>query len=160
MLLTLAAVGKLKAGPDQDLFQRYWDRLKAQGRTAGVTSLKVVELPESRAQSVDERKADEAARLLKAVTSDALIIALDERGKSLTSPQFAAAFGGWCGSGCKELVLVIGGPDGHGPELINRARMSIALGAMTLPHGLARVVLAEQLYRAVTILSGHPYHRI
>ncbi|MEQ1650119.1 MAG: 23S rRNA (pseudouridine(1915)-N(3))-methyltransferase RlmH [Hyphomicrobiaceae bacterium] len=159
MLVTLAAVGKLKAGPDQELFQRYWDRLKAAGKSSGITSLRVVELPESRAQTIDERKADEAARLLKSVTAEAFIVALDERGAAFTSPQFAASLGKWCGSGRKELALMIGGPDGHASSLIKRADVSVALGTMTLPHGLARVVLAEQIYRAVTILSGHPYHR-
>ena len=123
VLVTLAAVGKLKAGPDQELFHRYWDRLKAAGRTSGITSLRVVELPESRAQSVDERKADEGARLLKAVAAEAFIVALDERGKSLTSPQFAASLGGWCGGGRKELALMIGGPDGHAPLSAERARI-------------------------------------
>ena len=159
MRLTLVAVGKLKAGPDRDLFQRYWDRLEASGRAVGLTSITHIELPESRAASATERKADEAKRALKASSADAFVIALDEAGKSLTSANFAHHIRSLCDSGTTALSILIGGPDGHDKGIHQRANLLLNLGTLTLPHGLARIVIAEQLYRATTILAGHPYHR-
>ncbi len=159
MRLMLAAVGRLKAGPDRELFDRYWDRLAASGRQLGITNIRHVELPESRAASAAERKADEAARLL-AVARDATgIVALDETGRAHTSASFAAHLGKLRDSGASELAFLIGGADGHGAAVLARATLILNLGTLTLPHGLARIVLAEQLYRATTILAGHPYHR-
>ncbi len=160
MRVLLAAIGRLKAGPDRELFERYWDRLAAGGRKLGISSFRLVELPESRAASVADRKADEAQRLLKAVGETAEVIALDENGRPHTSASFAAHFGKMRDGGTADLAFLIGGPDGHGPEVIAHARLVLNLGTLTLPHGLARIVLAEQLYRATTILSGHPYHRV
>jgi len=157
--LILAAIGKLKAGPDRDLFDRYWDRLEAAGRGVGITSRKLVELPESRAATADVRKADEAERLLTAIGTGTDAIALDEAGKGLSSPAFAALVRQHCDGGAGTLAFLIGGPDGHGAEVAKRAKVRLNLGTLTLPHGLARIVIAEQLYRATTILSGHPYHR-
>ena len=91
---------------------------------------------------------------------DAFIVSLDERGKALTSAAFADLLRRQSDDGCKSMAFLIGGPDGHGPAVAAAARLSLSLSAMTLPHGLARVVLAEQLYRASTILAGHPYHRV
>ena len=163
MRLTLAAVGRLKAGPDRLLFERYWERLQSSGRKVGITSRKLVELPESRAQTVAERKSDEAQRLLRAATADSapppLLIVLDEAGKSLSSADFAAFLGHHKDSGRAMCGILIGGPDGHGAEVLSNANLILSLGAMTLPHGLARILVAEQLYRATTILAGHPYHR-
>ena len=159
MQIVLAAVGKLKAGPDRDLFERYWERLAASGRKVGISSTKCVELPESRAQTVLERKTDEAARLLAHAGSNVITVALDETGQSLSSHAFAQFIRRQCDSGVPALTVAIGGPDGHGDRLLQRADLILNLGAMTLPHGLARIVLAEQLYRATTILTGHPYHR-
>ena len=160
MRLTLAAIGKLKAGPDRELFDRYWGRLEISGRKVGISAVRLVELPESKAAGVAERKADEAARLLKAVGDDGVIYALDETGHARTSAQFAGALGALCDAGHASLAILIGGPDGHGPVALKRAKLVLNLGTMTLPHGLARIVIAEQLYRATTILSGHPYHRV
>lgn len=157
--IVLAAVGKLKAGPDRDLFERYWERLEASGRKLGVSGVRVVELPESRAAATAERKADEAARLLKAIGAGVSVIALDEGGKSLTSQAFAAHVRRTLDGSIPELAILIGGPDGHGPAVLERANLVLNLGTMTLPHGLARIVIAEQLYRATTLLAGHPYHR-
>jgi 23S rRNA (pseudouridine1915-N3)-methyltransferase len=159
MRLTLAAVGKLKAGPDRELFERYWDRLEASGRKIGITATRLVELPESRAATAAERKADEATRLLAAARDTAEIIALDATGRAHTSESFASHIGKRRDGGCAELAFLIGGADGHGAAVIARAKLALNLGTLTLPHGLARIVLAEQLYRASTILAGHPYHR-
>jgi 23S rRNA (pseudouridine1915-N3)-methyltransferase len=159
MRLTLAAVGKLKAGPDRELFARYWDRLEASGRKIGISATRLVELPESRAANAAERKADEAARLLATARDGCEIVALDETGRGHTSESFASYVSKRRDDGCAELAFLIGGPDGHGPAVIARAKLVFNLGTLTLPHGLARIVLAEQLYRATTILAGHPYHR-
>ena len=160
MRLTLGAVGRLKAGPDRELFDRYWDRLAASGRKIGISAVRLVELPESRGPTAAERKADEAARLLAAARDASGIIALDETGRAHTSASFAMHLGKLRDSGTSELAFLIGGPDGHGPAVLARASLILNLGTLTLPHGLARIVLAEQLYRASTILAGHPYHRV
>lgn len=158
MRMTVAAVGRLKDGPERDLFDRYWDRFGALGKKLSLAPLKLVEIPESRAASVDARKADEAKRLLASAT-DSQIIALDEGGRSITSAAFAQLLRKERDAGNSGLAFLIGGADGHGDQVLSAATWRLSLGAMTLPHGLARVVLAEQLYRAATIISGHPYHR-
>ncbi len=159
MRIALHCIGRLKDGPDRALFDRYWKRLEAQGRSLGLGPVRLVELPESRDRSAAVRQEDEAQRLLKGLSPGTHLIALDERGKSLTSDMFASLVGRLRDSGAPELALAIGGPDGHGAALMARADAKLCLGPMTMPHGLARIVLAEQLYRAATILAGHPYHR-
>ena len=159
MRILLASVGKLKAGPDRDLFDRYWERLDGSGRKIGIISVRSIELPESRAPNAADRKFDEADRLLRLCGSAGSVVAMDETGKSLTSQAFAQFLRRQCDAGVPELAIMIGGPDGHGAPALKRADLVLNLGTMTLPHGLARIVVAEQLYRATTILSGHPYHR-
>ena len=146
MLITVAAIGKLKAGPERELFARFVERAGDAGRKLGL-SFAVREFPESRAASPAMRKDQEAALLLGSLTPGATLVALDEGGKSFGSRAFS------------DLTLAIGGADGHGAALLEKASLSLAFGPMTWPHQLVRVMLAEQLYRAVTILSGHPYHR-
>lgn len=159
MRVTIAAVGKLKDGGERDLLDRYHKRFDQSGRALGLGPLAIVELPESRLAETDARKADEATRLLKAIGDAAVIIALDEHGALYASDAFANLIAKHRDEGIKSLALLIGGPDGHGPTALTAAHVKLSLGRMTLPHGLARVILAEQLYRATTILSGHPYHR-
>ncbi len=158
MRITVAAVGRLKDGPERELFNRYWDRFGALGKKRALAPLKLVELPESRASSADARKVDEAKRLL-ASAADSQIIALDEGGKSISSAAFAQFLRKERDAGNSGLAFLIGGADGHGEQVLANATLRVSLGAMTLPHGLARVILAEQLYRAATIIAGHPYHR-
>lgn len=158
MRLTLAAVGKLKDGPERELFDRYWERLGALGRRISLSPCTLSEIPESRAASAASRSDDEASRLV-AKLGEGRIVLLDERGKNLSSEIFAALIRRHRDAGLAGLAFVIGGPDGHGRLLRERAADVVSLGALTLPHGLARVVLAEQLYRAATIIAGHPYHR-
>jgi len=158
MLITVAAVGKLKAGPERELFERFLERAEASGRTLGLT-FAVRELAESRAASAELRKQQEGVSLRAALPGGATIVVLDERGKNLTSTDFAGRIGSWRDGGQANLAFVIGGPDGHGSALTDAAAMKVAFGGMTWPHQFVRVMLAEQLYRAVTILSGHPYHR-
>jgi 23S rRNA (pseudouridine1915-N3)-methyltransferase len=158
MLITVAAIGKLKAGPERELFDHFLARAAAPGKKIGLTFTERA-FPESRADSAGARGAHEAAALLTAVPTGAILVALDEAGTSMTSNTFADRLGKWRDGGAAGVVFAIGGPDGHGQAIIEKARLRLAFGAMTWPHRLVRVMLAEQLYRAVTILSGHPYHR-
>ena len=159
MLIAVHAVGRMKAGPEQELAARYFDRLAKSGPAIGLDFAGVVELAEGRSQSTDERRRDEAARLRAGVDAGAALILLDERGKSLTSEQFAARIARLRDGGRRAMAFVIGGPDGLDPALRAEAELILSFGQLTWPHQLARIMLAEQLYRAVTILSGHPYHR-
>ncbi len=158
MRLTIAVIGKLK-DLERDLVDRYVVRCDASGRALALGPLKIVELPESRAATTAERKADEAARLLKVVSVSDHRIALDERGQAWTSEELARRLARSRDDGIQHMTFLIGGPDGHAPDLLAAAHQRLALGSLTLPHGIARLVLVEQLYRATTILSGHPYHR-
>lgn len=159
MQLIIAAAGRLKDGPDRALYERYAERLGPAGRIVALGPLQIAEIAESRAGTPELRKTDEAERLLKAAGRADMIVALDETGRSMSSAQFANWLGQARDSGCKAMAFVVGGADGLGHAVITKAALKLSLGAMTLPHGLARVMLAEQLYRAATILSGHPYHR-
>jgi len=102
--------------------------------------------------------ADEGARVLAALPKQAHVVALDGRGKSYSSEQLAARLEAWRQQG-RDLAFLIGGPEGHAPEVLAATHEQWSLGALTLPHMLVRLVLAEQLYRATTLLAGHPYHR-
>jgi len=159
MRILIAAVGKLKEDAERTICERYRTRFDASGRGIGLGPLQIEELSESRAADAGVRKRDEAARLLSLSGQSTVRIALDVKGAPLSSSQFAAALARHRDDGCKSLALLIGGPDGHGEATLHAASSKLSLGPMTLPHGLARVVLIEQLYRAATILSGHPYHR-
>lgn len=159
MRVMIVAVGRMKAGPERELAARYLDRAAAGGRLLGLSGFAVTELPESRASNADARKAEEARAIRAALPDRAVVIALDERGKSLSSPDFAARIADWRDAGRAALALLIGGADGLDPALRQDADLMISFSAMTWPHQLVRVLVAEQLYRATTILSGHPYHR-
>nr|WP_319385623.1 23S rRNA (pseudouridine(1915)-N(3))-methyltransferase RlmH [uncultured Roseibium sp.] len=159
MRFTLSCVGKMKAGAEKDLLERYLDRARKTGRGLGISDIRVVELAESRAQRPEDRKSEEAQALLGAAPGASRIVALDENGKNLTSADFSDRLESWKDQGISDVVFAIGGADGHGSELIARADLKLALGAMTWPHQIARILLAEQIYRAMTIQSGHPYHR-
>jgi 23S rRNA (pseudouridine1915-N3)-methyltransferase len=159
MRVGLFAVGRLKSGPEKELAARYLDRFAKTGPAIGLEFSRVVEVAESRAPQSDTRKREEAAQLEKALPEGAVLILLDERGKAHGSEEFAAMIGRFRDSGKRDLMVAIGGADGLDPELISRADAQICFGKMTWPHQLVRIMAAEQLYRAVTILSGHPYHR-
>jgi 23S rRNA (pseudouridine1915-N3)-methyltransferase len=118
----------------------------------------IVELDESRARRPEDRKRDEGERLA-AAAGQAAILALDEEGSVLSSQDFALRLGQWRDGGTQALAAMIGGPDGLDPALRRKAVLTLSLGRMTWPHQIARILLAEQLYRAATILAGHPYHR-
>jgi 23S rRNA (pseudouridine1915-N3)-methyltransferase len=159
MLLAVHAVGRMKAGPEQELAGRYFDRLARSGSAVGLEFSGVVEIAEGRAQSVDDRRRDEAARLRAGFAKDAALVLLDERGKNLSSEDFAKRIAQLRDGGRRAAAFVIGGPDGLDPALRGEAELTVSFGQLTWPHQLVRVMLAEQLYRAVTILTGHPYHR-
>jgi 23S rRNA (pseudouridine1915-N3)-methyltransferase len=159
MRLIIAAVGRLKDGPERALLERYRDRFADLGKRLGLSPVVWHEFPESRAATAIKRCAEEGAALLKLARDADIIIALDERGKAFTSQAFAQLLGKIRDDGAGTLAILVGGPDGLSPEVRQAAQIKLSLGAMTLPHGLARIVLAEQLYRASTILAGHPYHR-
>ncbi len=159
MRILIAAAGKLKDDEERSIVARYAKRFGQTGKPLGLGPLTIVELPESRAATADARKTDEALRLLKAAGDAGLKIALDAGGRHYPSAIFAKLLGKQADSGVKACAFLIGGPDGHGDDVLKTADFRLSLGAMTLPHGLARVVIAEQLYRAATILAGHPYHR-
>jgi len=159
MRISLIAVGRLKDSAERGLADRYIDRFEKLGRQLGLGPLDEVELGESRAQTAPARRDDEAVAMLGRVSARARIVALDAGGKQMTSEDFAALLASWRDDAVPAAAFLIGGPDGHGPAVAGAADLTLSLGRMTLPHGLARVVLAEQLYRAATILAGHPYHR-
>ena len=160
MQLIVFAVGRMKSGPERELAGRYLDRLAKIGPPLGLSFGGVVEIAESRAASVTRRRAEESAQCLALVEDrSAYLIALDETGKNLSSQHFADRIASVRDQGMRHLVLAIGGPDGHAPELIARADLAASFGQMTWPHQIARILLAEQLYRAASILAGHPYHR-
>ncbi|HKF73311.1 MAG TPA: 23S rRNA (pseudouridine(1915)-N(3))-methyltransferase RlmH [Stellaceae bacterium] len=151
MRLLIAAVGRIKAGPLADLQSEYVKRLGG--------SITIKEVEERRALPPAERKAREGDLLLAALPEEAVVVALDERGKSLASTTFAERLQRWQGDGVKTLAFVIGGADGLAQPTVQRANLVLSLGTMTWPHLLARILLLEQLYRAQQILNGHPYHR-
>lgn len=159
MRLTIAAVGRLKAGPERELVQRFLERTGQVGRTIGLDPPDTVELDESRARRADDRKRDEAEALRRALDPRLLVYALDEGGRSPTSEAFAADIGRRRDDGQAGIAFVIGGPDGLDPGFLAGSAARLAFGAMTWPHQIVRILLAEQLYRAAAILAGHPYHR-
>jgi 23S rRNA (pseudouridine1915-N3)-methyltransferase len=157
--IVIAAVGRLKDGAEKVLFSRYAERVQGLVRTVSLGPLSVVELNESRAPTAQLRKAAEAQELLGKAPRNGRVVALDEHGAGVTSLAFAKQLDVWRNSGASCVAFLIGGPDGHGSEALDRADLVLSLGPMTLPHGLARVVLAEQIYRAATVIANHPYHR-
>ncbi len=151
MRLHIIAVGRLKAGPHAALARHYAERLAAPPL--------IREVEEKRPLPPAELREREAALLLAAVPKGATIVALDGRGKPLSSEAFADRLGRWRDSGVGDLAFLVGGAEGLGEAVLARAQLVLSLGAMTWPHGLARGMLLEQLYRTQQILAGHPYHR-
>jgi 23S rRNA (pseudouridine1915-N3)-methyltransferase len=159
MKLAIAAIGLLKSGPEKELAAEYEQRIRGLGRNAGLSDLLVQDWAESRAATAELRKAEEAKKLWSAVPLEAATIVLDERGKALSSADFADLMRSQSELGTKTLCFLIGGPDGHAPETRGKAFKTLSFGPMTFPHRLLRVMLLEQLYRSVTIMLSHPYHR-
>jgi 23S rRNA (pseudouridine1915-N3)-methyltransferase len=159
MRLVVAAVGRLKQGPERDLAQRYRERIAKAGRAVGLQDIELVEIAESRARDAARRKTEESIALAQLIPEEAVKTVLDERGEDLGSAGLADTLRRWRDDGRPAAVFLIGGPDGVAPNLRQDADLCLAFGAATWPHQLARIMLLEQLYRALTMLAGHPYHR-
>jgi 23S rRNA (pseudouridine1915-N3)-methyltransferase len=153
--ILVLAVGRATKGPERELAARYAERAAKAGRQAGVSRLDLREVPDGKGP---RRAEAEGAEILQRRASGVLV-ALDERGHELTSEDFAARLGGWLEEGRAAVTFAIGGADGHPPAVREAADLSLSLSRMTLPHLLARSILLEQIYRAITIRLGHPYHR-
>lgn len=158
MRIVIAAIGRMKQGPERELVARYLDRAKASGKPLALTGFDILEFAESRASSADSRK-DEEARILRAALPEGIVVALDEHGRSLASAAFATQLSRWRDDGRPAISFVIGGADGLDPAFAKAADLTLSFSPLTWPHQLVRIMLAEQLYRTTTILSGHPYHR-
>ncbi|MFV2051428.1 23S rRNA (pseudouridine(1915)-N(3))-methyltransferase RlmH [Aliiroseovarius sp. YM-037] len=155
MRVHICAVGRLRAGPERDLIDDYLTRFDRTGRALGLGPASVIEVEDKKGGGQDA----EAALLDRAIPNSAVVCVLEERGKVMPSPEFAAQLGRWRDDGRGDLAFVIGGADGIAKPLRARADFKLSFGAMVWPHMLARVMLSEQLYRAASILAGAPYHR-
>jgi len=159
MRVVIAAVGRLKDGPERGITARYLDRVTQIGRNVSLGPIEIIEVSESRARRPQDRMAEEALALRAAAGTQTPFATLDERGRALSSAGFAEDMARRRDNGCSVFGFMIGGADGLSPDLVRTAEFSLAFGGMTWPHQFVRMMLAEQIYRATTILAGHPYHR-
>jgi len=159
MRIIVTAVGRLKQGPERDLAERYRKRAADAGRGIGLRGVEIVEIRESRASETEKRIIEEAIALANLIPEGAVRIVLDERGENLSSVELKDRLAKWRDAGRPAVVFAIGGADGLGPRLREGADLTLAFGAATWPHQVVRIMLLEQIYRAATLLSGHPYHR-
>jgi 23S rRNA (pseudouridine1915-N3)-methyltransferase len=159
MRLVVIAVGRLKQGPERELAERYRKRCDEIGRKLGFRGIEVHEIAESRARDATTRVAEEGASISAAIPEKSVLVTLDEHGENVASQGFADRLGRWRDQSVASTVFVIGGADGLSPDLRRKESLRIAFGAATWPHQIVRIMLLEQLYRAATILAGHPYHR-
>ena len=159
MRLVVVSIGRLKQGPERDLADRYRERFDDIGRKLGFRGLEIADIPESRARDAVTRMAEEAAAISAAIPAKSALVALDERGDNIDSAAFARHLGRWRDEQVANTIFIIGGADGLSPDLRRMAKLRMAFGSATWPHQMVRVMLLEQIYRAATILSGHPYHR-
>jgi 23S rRNA (pseudouridine1915-N3)-methyltransferase len=159
MRVMVLAVGRLKVGPETELCGRYLKRAVQAGRPLGIRGVELVEIRESRADNPEKRKLEEAIALAGLIPDGAVTVLLEETGENLGSAGLAERVRLWRDGGRPAAVFVVGGPDGLADSLKNKAALTLAFGAATWPHQLVRIMLLEQLYRTVTILGGHPYHR-
>lgn len=159
MRLVVVSIGRLKQGPERELAERYAERFGAIGRKLGFRGLDIHEIAESRARDPATRIAEEAAAISTAIPEKSVLVALDERGDNVDSATFARHLGRWRDEQVGHTIFMIGGADGLSPDLRRKAKLRMAFGSATWPHQMVRVMLLEQIYRAATILVGHPYHR-
>ena len=159
MRIVVAAVGRLKQGPERELAERYRKRAADAGRSTGLSSIDIVDIKESRAGDAARRMLEELIAIANLIPERAVTVILDERGENMSSASFAGRLQGWRKEDKPAVVFIIGAADGLAPSLREKASLAIAFGAATWPHQLIRIMLLEQLYRAVTMLAGHPYHR-
>ena len=159
MRIVVAAVGRLKQGPETELSERYRKRAAQTGRQVGWRDLEIIEIRESRAADAGKRMLEESIALANIIPQGAAVVLLDGGGQSLESGSLASQLAAWRAADLPAVIFVIGGADGVAPSLRDKAELRLSFGAATWPHQLVRVMLLEQLYRAATILTGHPYHR-
>jgi 23S rRNA (pseudouridine1915-N3)-methyltransferase len=159
MRILIAAVGRLKQGPERELAAAYRKNAEKIGRAFGLRDIEIVEIRESRAQDAERRRHEESIAIANIIPERAVIAILDELGDNLESARLATLLAGWRAEDRPAACFIIGGADGLAASLRDRARFKFAFGAATWPHQLIRIMLLEQIYRAGTILAGHPYHR-
>ena len=159
MHLVVISIGRLKQGPERELTERYRERFDDIGRKLGFRGLEIHEIPESRARDAATRIAEEAKAIAAAMPEKSTLVALDERGENIESLAFARHLARWRDQQVANTIFAIGGADGLSPDLRRKAKLRMAFGSATWPHQLVRIMLLEQIYRAATILAGHPYHR-
>jgi 23S rRNA (pseudouridine1915-N3)-methyltransferase len=159
MRILIAAVGRLKQGPERELAERYRKRAADLGRKIGLSAFDIVEIRESRADNVERRMLEESIAIANVIPDRAVTVILDERGAAMNSAAFATHLQDWRRADRPAVAFVLGGADGLSPSLRDKATLALAFGTFTWPHQLVRIMLLEQLYRAVTMSSGHPYHR-
>ena len=156
MRVHICAVGRMRPGPERELLDDYLMRFDRTGRALHLGPVQMHEVEDKKSGGPDA----EALLLQRVIPKGATICAMDERGRTITSPQFAKQLGNWRDDGCSDLAFVIGGADGIAKSLRTQANFKLSFGTMVWPHMLARVMLSEQLYRAASILAGSPYHRV
>jgi 23S rRNA (pseudouridine1915-N3)-methyltransferase len=159
MRVLIAAIGRLKQGPERELAASYRKRAETIGRASGLREVEIIEIRESRAHDAERRRTEESIAIANVIPERATIVILDERGEALDSARLAALLRQWRAEDRPAACFIIGGADGLALSLRGRANLTLAFGAATWPHQLVRIMLLEQLYRAGTILAGHPYHR-
>jgi len=159
MRIIVAAVGRLKKGPETELSERYRKRAAQTGRQLGLRDVEIVEIRESRAPDPSRRMLEESIALANIIPPEAVVVVLDSHGDATDSASFAAQLAQWRANGRPAVVFLIGGADGLANSLREKANLRLSFGSATWPHQLVRVMLLEQLYRVTTILTGHPYHR-
>ena len=159
MRIIVAAVGRLKQGPETELSERYLKRAAQTGRNLGLRDVEIIEIRESRADEAGKRMLEESIALANIIPERAAVVLLHEHGTNIDSASLATQIAKFRELDRPAIVFVIGGADGLAPSLRDKAELRMSFGAATWPHQLMRVMLLEQLYRATTILTGHPYHR-
>lgn len=159
MRIIVAAIDRLKKGPEAELSERYRKRAAQTGRQLGLRDVEILEIRESRAADAGKRMLEESIALANVIPQGAAVALLDARGDNLDSASLASQLAQWRSQDRPAAVFLIGGPDGLAASLQDEAALKLSFGAATWPHQLVRVMLLEQLYRAATILTGHPYHR-
>lgn len=159
MRIVVAAVGRLKQDSETELSERYRKRVAQTGRQLGLRDIEIIEIRESRATDAGKRMLEESIALANVIPQDAAVVLLDSLGENLDSIGFATQLAKWRANGRPAIVFLIGGADGLAASLREKAELRLSFGAATWPHQLVRVMLLEQLYRSMTILAGHPYHR-
>jgi 23S rRNA (pseudouridine1915-N3)-methyltransferase len=159
MRIVILTVGLARGTPQNALIEEYLTRARGIGRRQGFTALTVEEVAVSKLRDASARIIEEGGKLTSRILPGSHVISLDSRGKGMTSEAFADMLGAMRDAGARDLAFLIGGPDGLDPGSGVKPGRKLAFGAQTWPHLLVRAMLAEQIYRAITILANHPYHR-